>query len=603
MEPNIAVLIDFENIAAGSEKEGLGKVDVGLIMNRLREKGRVLIARSYADWGRFARYKKAMMLEGVSLFELSAHGMNDKNRADVALVVDCMELAMTKDYVDTFVVVSGDSDFTPLIQKLRELNKRVLGVGTRRSTSRLIVEACDEFIFYDTLRQTKTQQARRGREKSELSREEAMELVTEALAALQRDESTAVHASKIKEQILRKEPSFSEQDLGYSTFARFIEACGKAGIVRLAKDTKAGGYLVDASDTEPEGPAEPLVELSKTARPLYDMLAGEELEPLTAELRRFICDAIVAEVADRGQRKRRVNLQWVSQDVSKKARAADKRVTNRAVKGLINGLHGAGVFRHTDGEPIRSFFASFQLVHDGPGLARQMEVVLLRKLRRLGVEFVGRTADLAELLYGSRDRSRDVEEILAWELTDADSSPEAPAPKREAAPRKEATPRKSAPGLVNLEEDAAPVEDTPPAKPKRRRKPRKAAAGEAKAAPAEETAVVEAPVEETPVVEAPVEEAPAVEAAPVAEETPAEEAPAEEAPKPKRRRTRSKAPAKAAAPSPAEEALATEAATEAEDKPKPKRRRTPRKKAEPKAEATEAPAEDAKAEAPADAKE
>ena len=120
-------------------------------MNRLKDKGRILVSRSYADWGRFAKHKQQLLREGVNLFELPSHGMGDKNRADVALVVDCMELAYTKPYVDTFVLVSGDSDFTPLITKLKELNKRVIGCGTRGGTSRLIVEASDEFIYYNSL--------------------------------------------------------------------------------------------------------------------------------------------------------------------------------------------------------------------------------------------------------------------------------------------------------------------------------------------------------------------------------------------------------------------------------------------------------------------
>ena len=514
MEPSIAVLIDFENIAAGTEKEGHGKVDIGVIMNRLREKGRVLIARSYADWGRFARFKKQLMFENVMLFELSAHGMNDKNRADVAMVVDCMELALTKDYIDTYVVVSGDSDFTPLIQKLRELNKNVIGVGTRRSTSRLIVEACDEFIFYDTLRKQKTQQTRRGKTDSvkELSREEAMELVTEALAGIQRNDPKPVHASRIKEQILRKEPSFSESDLGFATFGRFMELCQKNGIVTLQKDHKAGGYQVDSPDSAETPAAEPLVELSKEARALYDVLQGEDLDPLTPELLASLCTAIVDNVEARKKKKRRVNLQWVTQDVTKSMRSVDERVGSSRVKSLINGLHAAGVFRHTDGEPIRSFFAAFTLGEDATGLLRVLRRSMLQKLATEGVELAQQTGPLAELLYGKADAGtvREIEELIAWEMAAPDpvTEPE-PVPDAEAkdeAPkksRKRRSPRKKKEDAANGEaaaeepkaaaaeepeaeaepeaktepeakaEDAEPKAEEKPAKPKRRRAPRK----------------------------------------------------------------------------------------------------------------------------------
>ncbi|HJN78378.1 MAG TPA: NYN domain-containing protein [Myxococcota bacterium] len=467
MEPSIAVLIDFENIAAGTEKEGHGKVDIGVIMNRLREKGRVLIARSYADWGRFARFKKALLFEGVTLFELSAHGMNDKNRADVAMVVDCMELALTKDYIDTYVVVSGDSDFTPLIQKLRELNKRVLGVGTRRSTSRLIVEACDEFIFYDTLRKQKTQQTRRGKTDSvrELSREEAMELVTEALAGIQRNDPKPVHASRIKEQILRKEPAFSESDLGFATFGRFMELCQKNGIVTLARDHKAGGYQVDSPDAAEIPAAEPLSELSAKARALYDVLQAEDLDPLTPALLAAVCEAIVADVEARKQKKRRVNLQWVTQDVSKTMKARDERVTPSRVKSLVNGLHAAGVFRHTDGEPIRSFFAAFVLSEDAAGLLRVLRRAMLAKLQVEGVELAQQTAALAELLYGKADETtvRSVEELIAWETAARESAPAEGAsadaappkkPARKRAPRK----KKAAPAAAETAAEAGAAE-------------------------------------------------------------------------------------------------------------------------------------------------
>ena len=416
MEPNIAVLIDFENIAAGCEKEGLGRCKIDLIMNRLREKGRVLVARSYADWGRFARFKKDLMFEGVSLYELSAHGMNDKNRADVALVVDCMELALSRDYIDTYVIVSGDSDFTPLILKLRELNKRVLGLGTRRSTSRLIVEACDEFIFYDTLHKQKTQRVRkRSDENTEaISREVAMELVTEALAALNREDSGPVHASRIKESIVRKEKTFNEQDLGFPTLGRFLEYCKKNGIVRLEKDPRGGGYMVYAPDSDTVATTSaPLVEHEGEAKRLYELLAGEEMEPLSGDLRDRLAEAVVAEVAFRNERKKRINLNWVTQDVTKRMSKADSRVTKRHVGDLINVLHGAGAFVHTDGEPVRSFFAAFELRTDAPGLRRQLDAALARKLADLGMDLAASTGQLAQLLYGDAEKVRDVEEMLA----------------------------------------------------------------------------------------------------------------------------------------------------------------------------------------------
>ncbi len=580
MEPNIAVLIDFENISAGCEKEGLGKCRVDLIMNRLREKGRVLIARSYADWGRYARFKKDLMFEGVSLFELSAHGMNDKNRADVALVVDCMELALTKDFVDTYVIVSGDSDFTPLIMKLRELNKRVIGLGTRRSTSRLIIEACDEFIFYDTLHSQKTQRTRRKSEAPEsndaLTREDALEMVTEALAALGREQPGPIHASNVKEAILRKEPSFNEQDLGFSSLGRFVEYCQKQGIVRLEKETKGGGYLVYSPEGGEESAAPPVLALTvlgDTAKRLYDLLAGEEMEPLTASLRTKLAEAIQAEIEFRKQKKKRVNLNWVAQDVTKRMRQQEPKLAKRHVGDLINVLHNAGVFVHTNGEPVRSFFAAFEVRLDAAGLRRALDVALVKKVIELGVDATTSSDALAELIYGDASKTREIEEMVAWELTDLEADAAA------------STPSSSSSSSEAAEEEPEGTEEEP-----RRRRPRKKKSASteapAKDESTEEAPAPEAPVVEAPVVEAPVVEAPAPEEAPVAEEAPAAEAPAEpEAapakPKPRRR----KAPAKPKAEPKAEEAAepATEPAADAEPE-KPKRRRAPRKKAEESAE-------------------
>ena len=131
MEQNLCVLIDFENISAGCEKERLGRFDINVVMNRLKDKGRILEARAYGDWGRYARFKQSLLEAGVQMHELPSYGGHDKNRADIALVVDAMDLVYTRDFIDTYVILSGDSDFTPLVMRLRSMNKRVIGIGTR----------------------------------------------------------------------------------------------------------------------------------------------------------------------------------------------------------------------------------------------------------------------------------------------------------------------------------------------------------------------------------------------------------------------------------------------------------------------------------------
>jgi uncharacterized protein (TIGR00288 family) len=268
LEQNLCVLIDFENVAAGTEKEGLGRFDIRLVMRRLKDKGRILVARSYGDWGRFAKFKQSLLEQGITMVELTSYRGQDKNRADIAMVVDAMELAFTRDYLDTFVILSGDSDFTPLVTRLKELNKHVVGIGTRKSSSRLLVESCDEFMFYDVLRRGETFEAPKRvrdedheddeRETVVLTRAQAFQLLKETVEGLQRDQSEPVHSSVVKASMLRKEPAFDELEYGYKVFARFLEAAEKQGIVHLSRDSgRGGGYRVELvpGDGEEEKPA------------------------------------------------------------------------------------------------------------------------------------------------------------------------------------------------------------------------------------------------------------------------------------------------------------------------------------------------------------
>ena len=264
MNANLAVLIDFENVAAGTEKEGLGRFDVDAVLERIKDKGRVLVARSYADWGRFARFKQGLLKANVTMYELTSHGMQDKNRADIAMVVDALELAFTRDYIDTFVVVSGDSDFTPLVLKMREMNKRIVGIGTRSSTSRLLIQACDEFIFYDSIVAAKKKSKKRSKARSEApsSKQAAFAVLVEAVEGLLRESSDIPNGSVVKGAMLRRAPDFAEGDYGFSSWSRFLKAAERAGVVSLTRNDKSGGYFVDVVDQDGNGDSEPDVDIA-----------------------------------------------------------------------------------------------------------------------------------------------------------------------------------------------------------------------------------------------------------------------------------------------------------------------------------------------------
>ena len=595
MEQNLAILIDFENIATGTDREGMGKFDIRLVMNRFKDKGRILVARSYADWGRYAKFKQDLLMQNVSLFELTSHGMQDKNRADVALVVDCMELAFTKDYVDTFVIISGDSDFTPLVLKLKEMNKRVIGCGTRRSTSRLIVEACDEFIFYDTLKKARRASSRDRDESRKpdsnasqgLTRPQASDLMVDTLEGLMRESTEAVPASVLKQAMLRKEPAFSENDLGYSSFGRFLEACRDRGMIRLGRDSKAGSYRVEAPNGDEEdtgAAARPQVhELEGAPAAIYGQLAGAGMAPLTPELRELVLAALIDVVADRAKRGLKSTVRYVHQDVFKSVMGANPKLASSHVKSVVKALQVAGIFQHTaDGRPVRSQTAGFELAEGltPTKLMDKLSAVYVGALRELGVDLTSAAADVAEVLYEDREQARKVQELAAWDaLNDsqgedsAESKPaeeaearpkrrgrkapardeEAPAPVAEVAAAPEVAP---APAV-----EAAPVEEAPK-KTTRRRKPRRKAGETAEAAPAEAKPADTKSAASTPAATATEAAAPAAEAAAV-EAAPAEvsvDAPAEEKPAPKKRATRRRVTTKKAA-APAEEKPAAKKTT------------------------------------------
>jgi uncharacterized protein (TIGR00288 family) len=445
VEQNLAVLIDFENIAAGVDKEKLGKVDIAAILQRLKVRGRIVTARSYADWGRFAKFKQPLLEQGVTMVELTSHGRNDKNRADIALVVDAMELAFTRDYIDTFVIISGDSDFTPLALRLKELNKRVIGVGTRGSTSKLLVQATDEFIFYNSLikKQAQRQQddggRKREREKSQdkepvaqdeaLDLEQAFALLSEAIEGLEQDIEGWVLASIVKSAMTRREPAFSEGDLGFSSFGRFLEAGVKRGLVAIRRDQRSGGYRVGPpgevpDDDEPREPARRsdtagapgLPQLGDEAASLRDALAGEGFDPLSRDLRGRLVSMVIELVQERADKRRRTNMHTLRSEIVRRAKQRDdSAMTANRARAALRGLREAGVLIHKDGTPVRSDGAHFTLKHDDvESVLEAMETFYLRELNKLGLDEEPSTSALAELLLDAPDAQQRIEERLAW---------------------------------------------------------------------------------------------------------------------------------------------------------------------------------------------
>lgn len=252
-EDRIAVFLDFENLAIGA-REDLNGLEFAFkpIADALAERGRVVVRRAYADWTLFEQARRGLAEQQVELIEIPQRlGTSRKNAADIKMAVDAVELSFERDYITTFVIVTGDSDFTPLVHKLRELNKRVIGIGLRDSTSGLLPPACDEFLFYENLDGVDLPQkrSRRRKARSEEQAEEAASdqaeapdldrLVTQTLSGLQRSENVVL-ASLLKRALIRKDPTFSEAEHGFRGFGELLRNLAERGVVELTEGPARG---------------------------------------------------------------------------------------------------------------------------------------------------------------------------------------------------------------------------------------------------------------------------------------------------------------------------------------------------------------------------
>ncbi|RAL20478.1 NYN domain-containing protein [Lujinxingia litoralis] len=281
--PNIAIFADFENVVIGAKDAKYNDFDIHLVLQRLLDKGNIVVKKAYADWDRYKSSKKPMHESAFELIEIPHVSYSGKNSADIRMVVDALDLCYTKSHVDLFVIISGDSDFSPLVSKLRENNKKVIGVGVKNSSSDLLIENCDEYIFYDDLvrdkRKSKKAEKNKGRDRQSSrprqpasspasspaeapappapvkedqhtkadevgSKEEALDLVLDTTESLFRERDENIWGSMVKQTIKRKKPHFSETFYGYRNFSDLLEDAEKRGLLELKKDEKSGGYII-----------------------------------------------------------------------------------------------------------------------------------------------------------------------------------------------------------------------------------------------------------------------------------------------------------------------------------------------------------------------
>jgi uncharacterized protein (TIGR00288 family) len=256
---SLAVFCDFENIALGVREARYSQFDMEKVLERLLAKGSIVVKKAYCDWERYKEFKSTMHAASFELIEIPHVRQSGKNSADIRMVVDALDLCYTKSHVDTFVIVSGDSDFSPLVSKLRENAKTVIGVGVKNSSSDLLINNCDEFIYYDDLVRADEQKRRAAKKRRDAApadvggdksngdkKQEAFDLMLGTLEALmaERDADERIWGSMVKQALKRRNPGFNESYYGFRAFSDLLEEAEKKGLIKLEADEKSGGYVV-----------------------------------------------------------------------------------------------------------------------------------------------------------------------------------------------------------------------------------------------------------------------------------------------------------------------------------------------------------------------
>jgi uncharacterized protein (TIGR00288 family) len=275
-EHNLAVFIDLENLAQGYSNQKKTRFEIQKVLERLLEKGKLIVKKAYADWNRYQAYTATFHESAIELIEIPRRSQTGKNSADIRLVVDAMDLAWSKPHIDTFVIVSGDSDFSPLVSKLKENGRHVIGMGMKGSTSELLRDNCDEFIYYEDLeRIEENEQKMTATIQADLPerKREAFSLLIDACNALTRENHDVLYASLIKDTMKRKKPSFDESYHGYRTFNALLEDADNKALIDIEVSPRSGTYIISRFGTR---------EMKvKTSRPAPAPIGGPAMPPVT----------------------------------------------------------------------------------------------------------------------------------------------------------------------------------------------------------------------------------------------------------------------------------------------------------------------------------
>ncbi len=259
-ERTLAVFIDFENLALGFRGKKDKRFEIQKVLERLVEKGKIIVKKAYADWDDFPEYKRPLHEAAIDLIEIPKRSVVGKNSADIRLCVDSLDLCYSKEHIDTFVIISGDSDFSPLVSKLKENGNHVIGLGMKESSSHLLIDNCDEFIYYEDLERPIGTPPKIEQDLPD-QKKEAFQLLVDSVVALIRENKEVLWASMVKETMKRKKPSFNESYYGYRTFSDLLQDAEDHGIIRLRTDSRSGTFVIvgfgkEKRKGEPETPKE-----------------------------------------------------------------------------------------------------------------------------------------------------------------------------------------------------------------------------------------------------------------------------------------------------------------------------------------------------------
>lgn len=404
-ESRIALLIDMDNIIYASENAGLGRFQVTPILEILKERGRLLIKRAYADWRRQHDYRYEIQDHAIDLIELPQRGKTNKNSTDIKMVVDAMEIALTLENVDTFAIVTGDKDFFPLVTKLREHSFQIIGFGVFESTADLLVQNCDEFIYYNNL-------AKSYRLTSEIDRENIYNLLVSAVKAMLRDGQEFVSAMQIKKTILRKNPAFHFGNFGFKSFTAFLRAGVRHGHIRMQNNPQTGllevglprasqsgaGSENAAGEVDEESPEDYTVVLNSVG-----------LRPWEPSLRRKVIRDLKKLASEQRDPTDRV-LSALIDDLSEEYEKASIKIHKSQIRDIVRMLMYVGSFKDRRNRWITSYSTPIDAFNLDRAYHWTNCLCMIHILKYDPV--LSHPGDAARLLFGGGQRRGDLKKLM-----------------------------------------------------------------------------------------------------------------------------------------------------------------------------------------------